>query len=188
MNRADIERYLPGVYQQTLENERGPLAALLSAMEALHEPVEDTIASFDATFNPYRTPDRFVSYLAGWLDLDYLLIEGPDGSHVLPSGVTRLRELIATGAELMRWRGTRRGLLAFLETATGLTGFAIEDQVTNEAGAVRPFHIRVDIPVEAEPHRAMIDAIVRTERPAHITYELSALGGTPDAGGDANPN
>ena len=174
MKSADIDRLLPGVFQQTLEDDHGPLRALLNVMEDLHEPVEGRLQAVDAIFDPYRTPDAFVAFLSGWLDLDYLLIQGPPaaGGYVLPSGIGNLRELIRAGSDLMRWRGTAGGLLRFLETATGVTGFHIEDQVPDAAGLPRPFHIRVDLPAEAEPYRSLIDVIVRAERPAHVTYEL----------------
>jgi phage tail-like protein len=187
MKSSEIDRLLPGVFQQTLEDEHGPLRALLAVMEDLHQPVEDLLTAVDAVFDPYRTPDAFVAYLAGWLDLTYLLIEGraDDGGYVLPSGIVNLRELVNAGSELIRWRGTSRGLLQFLETATGATGFQIEDQVLDQAGLARPFHIRIDLPSEAEKYRPLIDTIVRAERPAHVTYEL---GPPPEAptppGGD----
>lgn len=174
MKSADIDRLLPGVFQQTLEDDRGPLRALLNVMETLHEPVEELLTEVDAVFDAYRTPDAFVAYLSGWLDLDYLLIQGPrgNGGYVLPSGIVNLRELIRAGADLMRRRGTRGGLLSFLETATGVTGFSIDDEVPDENGTIRPFHLRVNLPAEAERFRQLVDVIVRAERPAHVTYEL----------------
>jgi phage tail-like protein len=191
MKSADIDRLLPGVFQQTLEDEHGPLRAVLNVMEDLHEPDEQRLQAVDAVFDPYRTPDRFVAYLSGWLDLDYLLIQGPGeaGGHVLPSGIGNLRELIRAGSELMRWRGTSRGLLGFLETATGLTGFQIEDQVLDETGLPRPFHIRVNLPPEAERYRALVDVIVRAERPVHVTHELGPPpeAATPPGGDAASP-
>jgi phage tail-like protein len=196
MKSTEIDRLLPEVFQQTLEDEHGPLRALLDVMETLHRPVESVLESIDGVFDAYRTPDGFVAYLSGWLDLDYLLVEGsgPGKTYELPSGTANLRELIAAGAELMRWRGTKPGLLSFLETATGVTGFAMDDQTLGPDGLPRPFHIRVDIPEAAERYRSLVDIIVRAERPAHITYELSpratpAASGAPvaPAGGDANP-
>ena len=175
MKSADIDRLLPGVFQHTLEDDRGPLRALLNAMETLHAPVEELLTGVDAVFDAYRTPDAFLAYLAGWLDLDYLLIQGPSeqAGYVLPSGAVNLRELIRAGSDLMRRRGTRGGLLSFLQTATGTTGFSIEEEVLDEDGALRSFHIRVNIPAEAEQYRQLIEVIVRAERPAHVTYELN---------------
>ena len=56
MKSADIDRLLPGVFQQTLEDDRGPLRALLNAMETLHAPVEELLTGVDAVFDAYRTP------------------------------------------------------------------------------------------------------------------------------------
>ncbi len=63
-------------------------------------------------------------YLAQWVDLGWLL---PEDGGPFPGGLGRLRELIQASAELSRWRGTKRGLVQFLELATGLDGFAIDE-------------------------------------------------------------
>ena len=123
MRRAEIERLLPAVFQRTVRDGE-ILAALLDVMETLHAPSEEALAHVERFFDPRRAPDAFVPTLARWVDLDRILInEGGSGGDPLASGVGRLRELIAIAAELARWQGTRRGLLLFLETATGVPGF-----------------------------------------------------------------
>ena len=63
-------------------------------------------------------------------------------------------------------------MLRFLETATGVRGFAIDEQVPGEGGLPRPFHLRVHAPRETEPFRVLIERIVEVEKPAYVTYEL----------------
>jgi hypothetical protein len=63
--------------------------------------------------------------------------------------------------------------VAFLETATGSTGFQIDEHVPDAAGRPRPFHIRVTAPPEVAPHRAMVEQIIEREKPAYVTYELA---------------
>ncbi|MFN8450587.1 MAG: phage tail protein [Anaerolineae bacterium] len=180
MKRADIDLLLPEIFRRTLPPVRtgaNPLEAFLDVMELLHAPDEDVLASLETYFDPYRAPDLFVAYLAGWVDLDRLWIENPQEFTAktlppFPSGVGRLRELVAAAAFLSRWRGTARGLLHFLETATGISGFKIDERVLDEDGQPIPFHIRVTAPKAAEVYRVLIDSIIMKEKPAYVTYEL----------------
>ena len=161
MKSAEILRLLPGVFQRTAR-EGSPLAALLSVMEVLHAPSEQVLENLDALFDPRRAPDRFVPFLARWVDLDL----------PVTTGLGRLRELAAAGVELSRWRGTARGLLLFLSTATGRKDFQLDERVPGPDGLPRPFHIRVHAPSELEPHRPMLERIIELEKPAYVTYEL----------------
>ncbi len=187
MKRAEIELLLPEIIRRTLPlsgtssaahpQDANPLALFLDVMELLHAPDEDVIASLDHYFDPYRAPDQFAAYLAGWVDLDDLWISNPQEFSAatlppFPSGVGRLRELIAAAAYLSRWRGTAKGLLAFLEKATGAAGFVIDQQVIDAEGQPIPFHIRVHVPGAAAAYRPLIERIVVKEKPAYVTYEL----------------
>jgi phage tail-like protein len=183
MKRSEIEQMLPGVFQRTAL-EGTPLIALLEVMEALQAPDEVALDQLDAFFDPYRAPDAFVPFLASWVDLDRLLIEVPEefeetAPPPLPSGIGRLRELVAAATFLAQWRGTAKGLLRFLETATGVQGFVIEEQVLGSDGQLKPFHLRVRVPQEAVPYQIMIERIVESEKPAYVTYELQVMDNGP---------
>ncbi len=181
MKRAEIELLLPEIYRRTLPPVRAaadnPLAALLDVMELLHTPDEAVLDALDTYFDPYRAPDRFVAYLAGWVDLDGLWIENPEEFTAatlpaFPSGIGHLRDLIAAAVYLSRWRGTMRGLLRFLETATGVTGFVIDENVPDADGTPIPFHVRVHVPPDAAKYQVLVERIVVKEKPAYVTYEL----------------
>ena len=178
MKRREIEQLLPAVFQRTLY-EGNPLTALLEVMENLHAPSEATLANLDAIFDPRRTTDGFVPFLAYWVDLNRLFDEAPDGEvqvsfsrHSMTSGFGRLRELVARAAYLSQWRGTMKGLLLFLQTAIGTQDFEIEEHPVNAEGQPLPFHIRVRAPQETTPHKALIARIIELEKPAYVTYEL----------------
>jgi phage tail-like protein len=176
MKRTEIERLLPGIFQRVVQ-EGTPLFAILEVMEALQAPDEAVLNQLDAFFDPYRTPDAFLPFLASWVDLEWLLLEVPEEFAAsaplpFPSGPGRLRELVAAAAYLAQWRGTAKGLIRFLETATGVQGFTIEEQVVGPDGQPRPFHLRVHVPQKATPYRVMIEQIIETEKPAYVTYEL----------------
>lgn len=177
MRRVEIERLLPEVFRATLA-EGAPLAAVLDAMAGLHAPDEQVLDALDEYFDPARAPDRFVPLLARWVDLDRLFMHSANSSvassprEPIATGTGRLRELVARAAFLSQWRGTRTGLIAFLETAIGASGFTINEQVAGAGNRPRPFHIRVQAPAGAEPHRALIERIIEFEKPAYVTYEL----------------
>jgi len=191
MDREQIARLLPGVFQTALhpiaagivEPDRR-LSATLGVMETLHEPVETVLHDLDRYLDPRLARPDFVPYLAGWVDLDWLLVAAPSEplatTPSLASGLGTLRELVAAAAELARWRGTARGLLRFLDTATGTPGFAIEENVSGDQRQPRPFHLRVVAPAEAAVYRPLIERVIVAEKPAYATYELVfATGATP---------
>lgn len=181
MKPSEIARLLPGVFQRTI-HPGSPLLALLEVIDLLQAPAEEILENLDGFFDPYRAPERFVPYLARWVDLESLLADMPGGVSVaapyvampsFPSGLAHLRELIAAAAYLSQWRGTEKGLKLFLETATGLEGFRINSQVYDEGGSVRPFHILVQAPHAASAYRGLIERIIQREKPAYVTYELA---------------
>ncbi len=176
MKPAEIERLLPGVLQRTAKP-GGPLVALLEVMEELHRPSEGALDQLDEFFNPRRTRDDFVPLLARWLDLAFLL-ETPGGdklktrsSATISTGLGRLRELVATAAELSKWTGTAKGLRQFLQIATGEDRFEIRENVDRE-GRPRPFHLTVVAPASMKPHRDLIERIIMSEKPAYVTSDL----------------
>jgi phage tail-like protein len=173
VKKTQIERLLPQVFQQTIE-EGNPLAAILELMETIHAPSESALHRLDQTFDPYCTPDGFVSSLASWVDLEVLLDfprRGDPSSASLSTGTGRLRELTVAAVALSKWRGTRKGLLLFLETATGASGFEIEEGVGAD-GKMKLFHFRIRAPAEVLKHRTLIERIIELEKPAHVTCEL----------------
>lgn len=180
MKRTEIEQLLPAVFQRAVQAGT-PLFALLEVMEALPSRDEAVLNTIESFFDPYRAPDAFIPFLASWLDLDRFLRETPEefdaqGSSTLASGVGRLRELVAAAPFLAQWRGTSRGLLRFLETATGVQGFLIEERIPGPGGLPIPFHLRVRVPGAAAPYRLLIERIIEAEKPAYVTYELQFEG------------
>jgi phage tail-like protein len=176
MKPNEIAQLLPGIFQRTL-HPGNPLSGLLEVMEGLNAIPEETLENLDAFFNPYRTPDRFVPFLADWVDLEWLLVQSPGerlvtGVMPLGSGLGRLRELVAASARLAQMRGTAAGLILFLETATGIQGFKIEENVSCANHHPRPFHLCIHAPKESAPYQVMIERIIEFEKPAYVTYEL----------------
>jgi phage tail-like protein len=189
MDSAAIGRLLPGVFQSALHPAQAGvvepdrrLAAVLGVMETLQTPVEAVLDSLHRHLDPRQAPPRFVPYLAGWVDLDWLLLATPDQPAAtatpLASGMGHLRELVAAAVEIARWRGTAGGLLRFLDTATGIPGFGVEENVTGDPPIPRAFHLRILAPAAAEPYQPLIERVIVAEKPAYATYELVFVTGT----------
>ncbi len=178
MKSGEIEQFLPRIFQHSLRS-GSPLKALLDVMEVLHAPTEDVLAQLETYFNANITTDSFVPYLACWVDLDRFFpfynsqpMDVQRSMDPISTGTGRLRELIAAAACLSQWRGTAKGLQRFLETATGMEGFELQENVTDENGLPRPFHIRIIAPPQAAPYLALIERIVEQEKPAYVSYDL----------------
>ncbi len=172
MKRNEIERLLPTVIRRTIRQDN-PSLAILEVMSALHEPSEALLGRLDGIFNPFRTPDAFVPFLARWLDLERIFDEpqapASNGRSPITTGIGCLRVLTATASYLSQWRGTKKGLDHFLEIATGTQGFIIEE---TGSGTDIPFHLRVVAPAAVKPHQSLIERIIESEKPAYVTYEL----------------
>lgn len=170
MSPNEIAQLMPAVFQRTLRAPgvqiRGPLDALLDSMSALHERAEQVLGEIDRICDPHRTYDAFVPFLAGWVDLERIFRARRAGSDDEPisSGTGNLRQLVAAAPYLVRWRGTRQGLVRFLEIATGIAGFQIDE--------LPGFHLRVRAPAAAADHQPLIERILNVERPAYCTWDL----------------
>lgn len=176
MKQHEIERLLPGIFQRAV-HPGNPLDALLGVMETLHVTDEEILDQLDTYFDPYRAPDSFVPYLAYWVDLARFLPADIDealqsSAPLWPPGLGRLRELIAASADLSRWRGTANGLVRFLETATGVSGFTIDELPAGDDGLPLPFHIIVNAPLVSQGYEPLLRRIISQEKPAYVSYEL----------------
>jgi phage tail-like protein len=184
MKQAEIQQLLPEIFQRAV-HPGNPLFAVLSVMELLQAPSETVLQNLETFFDPRRSPDGFVSYLASWVDLDQLLSSAPAPASAqagartslvvaagFPTGAGRLRELVAAAPYLSKWRGTARGLMTFLEIATGLHGFRVEEQPAGPDGLPRPFHLRIQAPDLDAAARTLVISIIELEKPAYVTYEL----------------
>jgi phage tail-like protein len=173
---AHLARFLPEVFQETIAP-GSLLTGLLEVMAGLQEPCEQRLATLDAAFDPRRSGDAFVPFLARWVHFDHLHDDRgrrhAGAQQACLDSIGHLRELVADAAYLAQWRGTARGLARFLAAATGLGGFRIEEGVC-VAGedAPRPFHLRITAPAAAKRQADLVHKVIRMGKPAHVTYDL----------------
>jgi phage tail-like protein len=164
MRSDQIARLLPVAYQRAA-TPGSVLSALLGSMAELHAPSEAVLSAVDRLAAAYRAPDALVPFLTRWMALDHLGVAG-----TVPVG--RLRDLVARGAYLARWRGTATGLAALLETATGVPGFTVEEPT------YRPFHLVIRVPEGAADQVELVRRLVALEKPAATTCDV-AVGASP---------
>ncbi len=176
MKHQELKQLLPEIFQRT-DQPGSPLHGLLQTMELLSEPAETILQQLPIYFDPYTTPENFLPFLASWVDLDRFFSATPDSAtaktalpQLLDSG--RLRELIAAAIRLSKLRGTAAGLQLFLETATGVKSFTIDENVVQENNAVIPFHIKITAPQAAQKYQVLIERIIEQEKPVYVTHYL----------------
>lgn len=177
MRQADILSLLPRVIQRSVQPS-DPLDALLATMEGLHASTEQTIVGANTLTRPWQAPEALLPYLASWLDLDAVLSPDARGVWQLPTGEAQLRTLLDAAVDIARWRGTRRGMLLYLEAATGLAGYEIQETVRDDRGAVLPFTIQVIGPAAAAALAPLIARIVEVAKPAYVQARITFAEGS----------
>lgn len=167
MNKHEILRLLPGIFQHTVPTgeEDNLLMGLLAVMERHHQPVEAVLDGMDQVFNPEIATSPFLSLMAQMVGLGEL-VSPIAGSELIPNG--RLRDLILTAVELAQLRGTKKGLQQMLEAATGMAPYIIQDDPHT------PYHIIIRCPVKALSHLRLLRQIISLEKPAYVTYQLES--------------
>lgn len=173
MDSEQIGRLLPELYSQA----RGPgtaLAALLDAMVELLSPVEEAVGELPTTISPRRAPERFLPLLARWTGVDEMLASSKGRSghlleHLLRHQPGRLRELVARQSAWSRDRTTPHGIRWFLQLVTGLDGFDVHE----EPG----FRVVVHCPALDGIQRCLVQAVLRAECPAHVSWHLESTTG-----------
>lgn len=159
----------------------------LRIFEAVLDPLDRQIDGLADYLDADLTPDRFLPWLASWLDV------------TLDDSWPRERKiaLIRAAPELHRWRGTRRGLSQHLrlylgvtpeieETAGGLRlgpstqlGFRT---VLGESGPRHHFTVTLRVPDPGVVDFTHVAALIDSQKPAHCTYTLTILpGGVAEA-------
>jgi phage tail-like protein len=160
---------LPGLYQ-----EDGLAARLCGALDCGLAPVVVTLDNFPAYLDPATTPDDMLGWLAEWVGL----------SLVAGHSVQRQRELVAAGVELLRWRGTVRGvrdsirLVAELEpevSESGGTEWSAQPgrALPGREGAELVVRITVDDPEAVDIDG--IDELIAAVKPAHVSHRLQVV-------------
>ncbi len=177
-------RFLPELYESD-----ELMGRFLMLFESFWSPIETQIDNVHNYFDPRITPFDFLPWLASWLDLD-LDESWPED---------RLRHLIRWAIALHRSRGTKWGLLKYLEIYTGRQAKVIEQRSKNfvlgpeaklgpgvalgTGNVPHTFSVYLRLPkLEADDEetrnrmeklrRDNIEKIINLQKPAHTVYSL----------------
>lgn len=155
-----LRQYLPAIYQES-----DFVGRFLRIFEDQIAPVEEVLENVWSYFDPRMAPASFLPWLASWIDL--ILDENwPE---------ERRRELIHSGTELYRWRGTRRGLLSYLRIYAGVEP-EITEQLTAQDGGPYHFTVALRVTDASQVNEDRVRAIIEAEKPAHTNYTLRIEG------------
>ncbi|MDG5814093.1 phage tail protein [Chitinispirillales bacterium ANBcel5] len=175
MQTKEMLNLLPQILRQTA-HPGSPLEAILKIMEELHKPAEEILSSQDTLFDPRRTRENLVTLLAHWINLEWLVQSYSINSEIFSENrsflIERLRELIANGAFLSKWRGTAPGLQVFISIALGDERVRVVEHSNEDADNPIPFHIVVDINSAFKKFDSLIHQIIKKEKPIYVTYEV----------------
>ena len=165
---------LPGLYHEDLFAQR-----LCSGLDEVLAPIFATLDSLSAYLDPRTAPDDMLGWLAGWIGLAL-----DDGQ-----SPRRQRELVRAGAELLRWRGTARGIRDAVETLFEVAPELIETggaAWSPTSGAGFPGQpgtrlvVRLRVPDIAAVDMRRFDAVVAAVKPAHVPHRVEVVA-TADA-------
>ena len=167
--------YLPALYRDD-----DLMGRFLLIFESIMKPLENTIDNLNLYFDPLMVPEPLLQWLASWFDLAL------DPSWPLH----RRRELVKSGAELYRWRGTRRGLSEYLRIYTGavpeiseyIPGMSLDPETklgtdTRLGSSGTGFHFTVTLYLDEDNdvNDGTVRAIIESQKPAHAGYTLQII-------------
>lgn len=159
--RSSYLRFLPPLYSAD-----DFMGRFLLIFEHILNPIERTVDNIPHYFDPRLAPPDFLPWLASWVGLT-LDERWPEA---------RRRELILSAAELYAWRGTLRGVRQFVRLYTGYEPDITEPGVTGTrtvpAGQAHRFVVHLRVPNPDTVNRALLEAVLNAEKPAHTAYQL----------------
>jgi phage tail-like protein len=160
---------LPGVYQGETVVE-----AFCAALDEVLAPVVLTLDSMPAYLDPQTTPPDMLTWLAAWLGISI--------DTALP--ITEQRALVSDGVEVLRWRGTAKGLRETIRLETGLDADIVDSGATEWSSTpeaplpgepVSRVIVRITV---AEPDMidvGLLDKIVASSVPAHVSHGIEVV-------------
>ncbi|WP_208348317.1 phage tail protein [Pseudaestuariivita rosea] len=164
MNADQIAHLLPEFWRDA-RRPNSPQDALFDVMAGLLTPAEHQINTIDVSLDPLRCPKAMLPFLVRMMGLEPLLpFTGAQDGHI---DTNALRLVLAEAPHLLDRRGTNTGIMRALTLAVG-PGFMI-DETSALAGQ---FHVTIQCPDGTQSAGALIDAVTRLFKPAHITHDL----------------
>ncbi|MEO5832700.1 MAG: phage tail protein [Nakamurella sp.] len=160
---------LPAVYREDHFAQ-----ALCEALDEVLAPVISTLDSLPAYFDPATAPDDMLGWLATWMGI---VVDRHQSA-------ARQRQLVQTGAEVLQWRGTVRGVRGAVHSLFGAYPEIDEPgsvtwSVDPTAAVPDPRHpelvVRLGVADPAAFDLRRLDALVMIVKPAHIEHRVEVF-------------
>jgi phage tail-like protein len=168
-----LEEIVGGAVQQ------GTAEKLLDGVQRYFDPGPDYLPDPQKVRDYNRAPSEFLGWLAGWVALT--LRDDWSDDH--------RRGFIAKAVQLYRLRGTKAGVIQFVQIYTGGPPVNISEQgeqfqlgVHSQIGvdtildSGTPFFFRVKLtssdPIGFEKQKDMVAALIELQKPAHTSFKL----------------
>ncbi len=145
------------------------LFRFVSIFQRVADTVVHQIDTLPHMFDPTVAPEPMVQTMATWLGVDWL-DSSLDG---------RLqRRIVLDYADLIQWRGTKRGLQQLLELLSGAPAEVRDSGGVFPEGEspAAPPHVRLDVESAGWNSVADLVRIIRDELPATVTFDLWIAG------------
>lgn len=164
-NESNFLQYLPPVLWQEDSKQGHLLRRFLHVFEDIVEDLDKQVDEIPKIFDPWKTRDEFLPWLASWVSLEL------DESW----SERQSRSLIRNIANIYKQRGTLKGLEAYLRIYVG-TNVNIQE-LPPIGSTTHLFDITIDYGEFYDPHERAkrsreIRKIVDREKPAHTHYRI----------------
>jgi phage tail-like protein len=157
----------------------GGSSTLLTGIQRYFDPGPDYPTDPQKLDDYNRAPLEFLGWLAGWVSLT--LREDWSAEHK--------RKFIANAVQLYRLRGTKAGIIQFVQTYTGGPAVEISEEgaefqlgvhsrigVDTVLDSGTPFFFRVKLassdPLGFQKQQEIVTAIIELQKPAHTSFSL----------------
>lgn len=165
-------RYLPGVYQNQLEN-GDFLERFLGIFQSIYEDLERNIRSAPRYLDVNGADRPFLDWLASWIDIN--------NPYVWPED--KLRDYLKQAMNLFKKRGTRQGLIDMVELYTGESVYVLEYQQVEHCHMERLYGENENVVFLFVPERCItskkeylaLSGIVEDCKPAHVEVKIISL-------------
>ncbi|HZB42674.1 MAG TPA: phage tail protein [Ilumatobacter sp.] len=146
------------------------LVRFLTIFQRVSDTVVQQVDALPHMFDPAVAPTPMVRAMAQWIGVDWVDSSLDDRLQ---------RAIVMEYAELLQWRGTKRGLRRLLRSLSGGADVEVTDSGgvfgEGEASAAPP-HVRLDMSRTGWSRVDDVVRIVRQELPASVTFDLWVAG------------
>jgi phage tail-like protein len=145
------------------------LVRFLAIIQDVSNTVLHQVDTLPHMFDPSVAPDAMVRMMGEMIGVDWIDESLDDETQ---------RRMVLEYADLVPWRGSRRGMVQLLETITGGSATVTDSGGVYHEGEApaAPPHVRLEVESTGWANDSDLVEIVKAELPATVTFELLVSG------------